>query len=350
MPVGLMASRVSMFQSTPRHECRGDPSCASFSSPHGVFQSTPRHECRGDAIKNIYKYLAQSFNPRPGTSAGATPPRREWRHFYGVSIHAPARVPGRQSPPSQFHPAPSRFNPRPGTSAGATQQAGVAGHCFQQVSIHAPARVPGRPTALRCLRGRQGQGGHAASIKVFQSTPRHECRGDWPPVGGCCVSGEVSIHAPARVPGRLCGFDLNAFGFLVSIHAPARVPGRLRPAGSAWRDEMFQSTPRHECRGDICFVGCRDRHNCFNPRPGTSAGATEFGAVWREIHAVSIHAPARVPGRRRIPVKGELCRCFNPRPGTSAGATGEAGLKREHFAKFQSTPRHECRGDTDFIG
>ena len=179
------------------------------------FQSTPRHECRGDRRWRLDTAAPAGFNPRPGTSAGATPVATGYRRTCGVSIHAPARVPGRRCT------------------------------CASRVRL-----------------------------SLFQSTPRHECRGDEPSVVASTVPIVVSIHAPARVPGR---------------------PYRFRSSTARFQ---FQSTPRHECRGDGGTTPTSDTPTGFNPRPGTSAGATSIS-----------------------PVLPMVFKSFNPRPGTSAGAT-----------------------------
>src|SRR5436309_1137274 len=85
---------------------------------------------------------------------------------------------------------------------------------------------------------------------------------------------DVSIHAPARWPGRReeLGVDMMRTWFQSTPRHDGR--GDLNKLANSTDDEVFQSTPRHDGRGD-CFESHQEQPTLrFNPRPGTMAGAT----------------------------------------------------------------------------
>jgi len=227
-----------------------------------LFQSAPRSEDRGD-FAAVIRF-----------------------HNVPVSIRAPIRRPGRLIRASMangwvlFQSAPrsedrgdsgnvygitscDSFNPRPDPKTGATNDCDGL-HSKICVSIRAPIRRPGRRWRQCCPRLRL----------VFQSAPRSEDRGDCaecsPNPKSKCFNPRPDPKTGATESG--CGSGL---GEPVSIRAPIRRPGRRPGAGSCGIASRFQSAPRSEDRGDLCYVGRRGHGMGFNPRPDPKTGATQ---------------------------------------------------------------------------
>ena len=207
--------------------------------PLSMFQSTPPAEARGDMFVASNGAPPLCFNPLPPPKRGETR-ALVWRFTSsGVSIHSPRRSEGRRIGGAVLTTSYC-FNPLPPPKRGETVPVRPPQH-DPRVSIHSPRRSEGRHQQASLTRNGQGVSIHSPRRSEGR-LPRRKC----------CTTSRVGFN-PLPPPKRgethgLMGFEPVS---KVSIHSPRRSEGRLqRQLGGDVPTPRFQSTPPAEARGD----------------------------------------------------------------------------------------------------
>ena len=194
-------------------------------------------------------------------------------------------------------------------------------------------------------RGDSAESFSSAELKAFQSAPLTEARGDGKVIADELDAAVVSIRSPHRSKGRrACQRDLNS-AIEVSIRSPHRSKGRPSKAEQKKRNELFQSAPLTEARGDWRKRTDSNSSIRFNPLPSPKQGETESMGRCGARTLVSIRSPHRSKGRPVVLSSCVSLRSFNPLPSPKQGETGRASTVRSSLVSFQSAPLTEARGD-----
>ena len=231
--------------------------------------------------------ISTSFNPLPSPKQGETSGSFLHRCAVAVSIRSPHRSKGR----------------RPRTSGSIAKKA---------VSIRSPHRS----------KGRRGTDRRNRFLRVFQSAPLTEARGD---------------HAAALSPPNQPRFN------------PLPSPKQGETAAflrDARPYQKFQSAPLTEARGDSPAGAAISTTASFNPLPSPKQGETATRFCIAPPTKTFQSAPlTEARGDGIIIARDAEPDTFQSAPLTEARGDSCQGKKGRFLRRFQSAPLTEARGD-----
>ena len=251
-----------------------------------MFQSTPPAEARGDFWIPRATLADLRFNPLPPPKRGETLVPVWELVFWAVSIHSPRRSEGRRrcsarsdrrasfqsTPPAEARgdsmerntaEAISSFNPLPPPKRGETKKNPLRQAQGIRVSIHSPRRSEGRlGDRLRAER----------RLRVSIHSPRRSEGRRRGPTDATRVPRFNPLPPPKRGETVTTALGMRATPEFQST-PPAEARGDVVAGLSAFINK-FQSTPPAEARGDSGRSCARPSSKCFNPLPPPKRGET----------------------------------------------------------------------------